>query len=137
METLTKKITITKSDQERLQIYFLKNQNNHEIKNNIKIVAEKLNIKAVDPQNIAPTVVTMNSKVKVKNLLLKKSFTLQLVYPDAVDVNNNKISIFSPLGASMFGYSQGDEFEMIGGNGRNKFLIEEVLYQPEATGDFN
>jgi regulator of nucleoside diphosphate kinase len=137
MKTIDSTITITKMDQKRLQNFFTKKQNTFELKNNIKIVEEKLNLKPVDPKKIPPTVVTMNSKVAVKNLLMNKTFTFELVYPDAVDISKNKISIFSPIGASMFGHSQGDEFAWTGGNGKNKFLIEKIIYQPESAGDYH
>lgn len=137
MKTLDKQITITKLDQGRLKDFFTKKQNPFELKANIKIVEEKLGTKPVDPKKVSPTVVTMNSKVQVRNVLLNKTFTFQLVYPDKVDISNNKISIFSPIGASMFGHSQGDEFAWVGGNGKNKFIIEKVVYQPESAGDYD
>ena len=137
MKTIDNTITITKMDQKRLRNFFTKKQNTFELKNNIKIVEEKLSLKPINSKKVAPTVVTMNSKVAVKNLLMNKTFTFELVYPDAVDISNNKISIFSPIGASMFGHSQGDEFAWIGGNGKNKFLIEKIIYQPESAGDYH
>ena len=137
METINSTLTITKLDQTRLKNFFTKKQNTFELKNNIKIVEEKLNLKPVDSKKVPPTVVTMNSRVMVKNLLMNKTFTFQLVYPDAVDIAKQKISIFSPIGASMFGHSQGDEFSWTGGNGRNKFIIEKIVYQPESAGDYH
>ena len=133
----TNNLTITKSDLERLQKFFY-NHNEYEVKPNIKLVEEKISVaNKVDSKKIAPNVVTMNSKVKVKNMALGKSFSLELVYPDAVDTTNFKISIFSPIGASMYGYAQGDEFIWYGGNGKNSFLIEEITYQPESAGDYD
>lgn len=133
----TNNLTITKTDLERLQKFFYTN-NDFEVKPNIKLVEEKINsAKKVDSKKVAPTVVTMNSKVKVKNIALGKSFSLELVYPDAVDTTRYKISIFSPIGASMYGYAQGDEFIWYGGNGKNSFLIEEITYQPESAGDYD
>lgn len=133
----TNNLTITKTDLERLQKFFYTN-NDFEVKPNIKLVEEKINsAKKVDSKKVGPTVVTMNSKVKVKNMALGKSFSLELVYPDAVDTTRYKISIFSPIGASMYGYAQGDEFIWYGGNGKNSFLIEEITYQPESAGDYD
>ncbi|HSI76956.1 MAG TPA: GreA/GreB family elongation factor [Lunatimonas sp.] len=130
-------IIITKSDQTRIRNYFAKKEYGFELRNNLKIVEEKLYFKPVDSKKVPPTVVTMNSKVKVKNLMLNKSFELELVYPDAVDVSNQKISIFSPIGASMFGHSQGSEFAWVGQNGKIKFTIEKIVYQPESAGDYH
>lgn len=133
----TNNLTVTKADLERLQKFFY-SHNDFEVKPNIKLVEEKINAaNKVDSKSVAPNVVTMNSKVKVKNKALGKSFSLELVYPDAVDTTNFKISIFSPIGASMYGYAQGDEFVWYGGNGKNSFVIEEVTYQPESAGHYD
>lgn len=137
MRTLSDKITITNLDQNRLQNFFTKKQNPFEFKDNIKILEEKLRSAVVDSKKVDAKVVTMNSKVKIKNLLIGKSFTFQLVYPNEVDISKKKISIFSPIGASMFGHSEGEEFSWVGSNGKNRFIIEKIIYQPESAGDFH
>lgn len=131
-------ITITTVDKKRLLSIFNTTQNYSDFRENIRVVEEKLNsAKTVTSRKVPPTIVTMNSRVAVKNLSLGKAMAIQLVYPDAVDAANFKISIFSPLGASLLGHAQGDEFVWSGRNGKNRFLIEKILYQPESAGDFH
>lgn len=140
METLNKKITITQSDQDRLMnfiSFFPKYQNPLEVKQNVKRVVEKLKLAPVDSQKVPSNVVTMNSRVEIKNLRMGKTFILQLVYPDEVEITNNKISIFSPIGSYIFGHSQGDEFTLGERSGKHRYSIEKIIYQPESAGDYH
>ena len=47
------------------------------------------------------------------------------------------ISIFSPIATALIGYKVGDEIEWIVPAGLTKMKIEEIIYQPEAAGDYN
>ncbi|WP_018341724.1 GreA/GreB family elongation factor [Cytophaga aurantiaca] len=49
----------------------------------------------------------------------------------------NKISIFSAIATALIGYKIGDEIEWCAPAGMTKIKIEEILYQPEAAGDYN
>lgn len=137
MKTLNSLI-ITSVDKKRILDIFNAQRSHSDLLENLKVIAEKLGTaKTVASKKVPPTVVTMNSKVLVKNLSLGRAMSVELVYPDAVDAARFKISVFSPLGASMFGYSQGDEFVWTGKNGRNRFFIEKIMYQPESAGDYH
>ena len=134
----SKILIITTIDKKRLLGTFNVRQNYSVFREYIQLIDEKLNTaKTVTSKKVPPTVVTMNSRVEVKNVSLGKAMSIELVYPDAVDPANLKISVFSPLGASILGHSQGDEFFWTGRNGKNRFLIEKILYQPEAAGDYH
>lgn len=132
------KVTISKIDKERLLGIFATQENNTILHDNIRIIKEKLTTaRLVAPNQMAPTVVTMNSRVEVKNLLFGKSMAVELVYPGTVDAKLFKISVLSPLGASMLGYSLGDEFFWKGRSSKNRFVIEKIIYQPESAGDYH
>ena len=49
----------------------------------------------------------------------------------------NKISIFSPIATALIGYKVQDEVEWLVPAGLTKIRIDEIIYQPEAAGDFN
>ena len=49
----------------------------------------------------------------------------------------NKISIFSPVATALIGYRVGDIIEWIVPAGLTKIKIDEIVYQPEASGDYN
>ncbi len=132
-------ITITQADKSRLQ--FLINSRGIEfakIQDQLDFLQEELNRAIiVDSTKVAAKTVTMNSTVVVKNLLSGKPMTITLVYPDNVDSTQNKISVLSPLGTAIIGYSEGDLFVWNGKQGNFRFFIEKVIYQPEAAGDYH
>ncbi len=90
----------------------------------------------VDPEKIPSNVVTMNSIVKISFLNSNKQIQFQIVYPKEADFKANKISIFSPVATALIGYQVGDEVEWIVPGGMTKIRIDEILYQPEASGDY-
>ncbi|TVL17199.1 nucleoside diphosphate kinase regulator [Shewanella algae] len=83
-------------------------------------------------------VVTMNSEVRFRMSSSNEEFTLRLVYPKDADGSAGKISILAPVGGALLGLAQGDEIEWPGpGGGTVKVWIEEIIYQPERSGDFH
>ncbi len=100
--------------------------------------SELARAKVVDPKDIPPTVVTMNSTVKFRMASSADEFCLTLVYPDDIDASGGTISIFAPVGSALLGLSQGDEIEWPRpGGGTLKVHIVEVTYQPERAGEFH
>lgn len=92
----------------------------------------------VDPKDIPPTVVTMNSTVRFKVQSSSQEFELTLVYPKDIDTSGCKISILAPVGSALLGLSQGDEIEWPKpGGGVLHVHIEEVIYQPERAGEYH
>ena len=66
-----------------------------------------------------------------------EEMTYTLVFPDIADISKNKISILAPIGTALIGYRLGDIIEWKVPAGLRKFKVEEILYQPEAMGDYN
>jgi len=98
--------------------------------------AELERAKVVDPKDIPPTVVTMNSTVKFMTESSSEEFCLTLVYPKDKDASGDKISIIAPVGGALLGLSQGDEIEWPKpGGGMLRVQIKEVTYQPERAGE--
>jgi regulator of nucleoside diphosphate kinase len=91
----------------------------------------------VDPNEIPSDVVTMNSIVKISFLNTNKTTQFQVVYPDQANIKENKISIFSPVATALIGYKVSDEIEWIVPLGLTKLRIDEIIYQPEAAGDYD
>lgn len=89
----------------------------------------------VDPHDVAPDVVTMNSKV-VLNLDGEKA-EVALVYPEDADERSGRLSVLSDVGAAILGYQEGNAFEGMVSERTRRILIERVLYQPESSGDFH
>jgi len=93
--------------------------------------------KIVEPEAIPSNVVTMNSIVKLSFLNHNKQVQFQVVYPDQANVKENKISILSPIATALIGYKVSNEIEWIVPSGLTKIRIDEIVYQPEAAGDYN
>ena len=93
--------------------------------------------KIVEPQEIPANVVTMNSIVKISFLNSDKQIEFRIVYPDQANLKENKISIFSPIATALIGYKVADEIEWIVPAGLTKIRIDEIIYQPEAAGNYN
>lgn len=91
----------------------------------------------VAPEEIPPDIVTMNSKVRVREMTSGEKATYTLVFPDQADIERGKISVIAPIGTAMLGERVGDEFEWQVPAGPVRLRVEEVLYQPEAAGHFH
>lgn len=91
----------------------------------------------VEPKDIPADVVTMNSKFKIKDLETDKESEYTLVFPFDADIEQNKLSIFAPIGIAVIGYKSGDTIEWTVPSGKRRIKIEEISYQPEREGHYN
>ena len=82
---------------------------------------------------VPPDVVTMNSTARVRDLTTGATAVYTVVFPADADVASNRISVLAPVGTALIGYRRGDEVEWRTPGGARRLLIEEVLFQPEAT----
>lgn len=102
-----------------------------------KLLTELDSGEIVEPEAIPANVVTMNSIVKLSFLNSNKQVQFQIVYPEQANLKDRKISIFSPIATALIGYKVGDEVEWIVPSGLTQLRIDEIIYQPEAAGDYN
>jgi len=91
----------------------------------------------VEPTEIPPEVITMNSTAELLDLDSGEAVILTLVFPQDADVDADRISILAPIGAGMLGYKVGDEFEWQVPAGLRRMKVIRIDYQPEAAGDFD
>ena len=91
----------------------------------------------VAPGEVPKGIVTMHSRVRVRDLQEDEPETYTLVYPDEADIDNGKLSILAPLGTALLGTRVGDVVEFDAPAGTRRLKVERVLYQPEAAGDFH
>jgi len=93
--------------------------------------------KVVDSKDVPPEVITMNTKLKLKDMETGEETVYQLVFPEHADLEDDKLSILAPIGTALLGYKKGDIIEWKVPAGTSHLLVKEILYQPEAAGDFN
>ena len=91
----------------------------------------------VDSRKVPPTVITMNSRVKLRDLDTGEEMVFTLVFPREADIDGGRLSVISPVGTAILGYTEGDTIEWKVPSGRRRIKIEKVLYQPEAAGDYH
>lgn len=91
----------------------------------------------VDTDKIPPDIVTMNSKVYLRDMDTGKDEFYQLVYPEDADIEQNKISILAPIGTAILGYKVGDVIEWKVPTGVRRLKIKKILYQPEAAKEYH
>jgi regulator of nucleoside diphosphate kinase len=89
----------------------------------------------VNPRQVAPDVVTMNSRALLQ--LNEEKVEVALVYPKDLDGSADKRSICADIGTAILGCQAGDAFDWRLTDRTCRIWIEKVLYQPEASGDFH
>jgi regulator of nucleoside diphosphate kinase len=95
------------------------------------------NGRVIPSTRVARGVVTMNSKVRLRDLQSDEVFTFTLVYPADADVQAGKVSVLAPLGTALLGARAGHEVTWDSPSGTRRAKIIRVLYQPEAAGHFH
>lgn len=86
---------------------------------------------------IPGTVVTMNSRVTVRDPITGECSEFTLVFPEKSDYRRGCISVLAPLGSALIGSRVGDIVQWEVPRGERRLEIQEIRYQPEASGDLN
>jgi regulator of nucleoside diphosphate kinase len=93
--------------------------------------------KVVPPTRVPPGVVTMNSCVRLHDVLSEERETYTLVYPAEANIDEGKLSVLAPLGTALLGSKVGRIIEVKTPGGLRRLKVDKVLYQPESVGDFH
>lgn len=89
------------------------------------------------PEDMPADVVTMNSKVRFRDLATGEEYTRTLVYPAQVRDSAEELSVMAPVGAALLGLRVGSAIHWTLPNGNETHLeVLELLYQPEAAGEY-
>ncbi len=125
---MSKKIYITKSDYEKLT-KMLKDGINNDLKNQkyiTDLISELEKCEIINQKEALKDIVTINSKVSFKFLDSDKEMSYLIVLPQDADVKAGKISVLSPIGTALIGYSAGDILEWDLPSGVKKIKIQKV-----------
>ena len=86
------------------------------------------------PEDVPPRIVTMNSTVVLRDLDTKEKETYTLVFPDAADIANDRLSVLAPVGTAILGERVDD---VVGWRVPQRgATIEALVYQPEREGTY-
>ncbi|PUW40682.1 nucleoside diphosphate kinase regulator, partial [Cronobacter sakazakii] len=91
----------------------------------------------VSPQAMPEDVVTMNSRVKFRDLASGETYERLLVYPQNAGSSPEALSVMAPVGAALLGLRVGDAIRWPLPDGSETHIeVLELLYQPEAAGEY-
>lgn len=136
---MERSIFITEFDRKRLEelIDVAEEFGGHARKDLEALADELAKSEVVPSENVPPDVVTMNSRVLLRDLETSETMTYSLVFPNDANIDEGAISILAPIGTAILGYSKGDEIDWPVPSGIRRIRIEEILYQPESAGDLH
>lgn len=132
----TRDIFITQYDLERLQnLIEAMSERDTGGKPYIEKLEEELErAHVLEADRIPSDVITMNSKVRLKDLDSGEELIYSIVFPGNADTRENAISVLAPIGTALLGYRENDTIEWQVPSGTRRFKVLEVMYQPERSG---
>lgn len=135
----TRTIYITQYDEARLRDLILNaQQTEYRGSSYLKDLSVELDRAViVPPREVPPDVVTMNSKILLVDAETGEEMIFTLVFPQDADMVQEKISVLAPIGTVVLGYRVGDTITWQVPDGLRKWLVKQILYQPESSGDYH
>jgi regulator of nucleoside diphosphate kinase len=131
------KIVVTITDYNRLMGMLDVASNNVKMPSVVNNLYKSLCAAKILPQEkIDRKIITMNSRVHLKDLSSKRETEITITYPQEADPAERRVSVFSEIGSALFGRKECDVVSWRVPKGIGLFEIIEVTYQPEAAGHF-
>lgn len=133
-------IYVTQTDRERLEnlIELVRERDDRsELPYVERLEDELAHAEVLASDDIPADVVTMRSKVKLKDLDTGDETIYAIVFPSEANFDDGKISILAPLATALLGYRLGDTVEFQAPSRLRRLQILEILYQPETSGDYD
>ena len=91
----------------------------------------------VPAREVAPDVVTMNSRLRLQDDAGGAPRDITLCYPDDASAEAGLVSLLSPMGASLLGHRVGGEAMWLTPTGTPRTArIVALHFQPEAAGEY-
>ena len=133
-------IYISQTDRDRLGnlIELVRNDGDRANLSYVNRLEEELEFaEVVAPHDIPPDVVTMRSKVRLKDLDTEEESIYSIVFPTEANFDERKISVLAPLATALLGSRLGATVEFEAPGRTRRLQILEILYQPESAGDYD
>jgi regulator of nucleoside diphosphate kinase len=90
----------------------------------------------LSPEEIDEKTITMNSRVRLRDLASKRETEITITYPQDAEPRERRVSIFSEIGLALLGRKERDIVSWKIPLGIGSFEIMKVTYQPEAAGHY-
>jgi regulator of nucleoside diphosphate kinase len=94
------------------------------------------NATMVSQDKIDEKVITMNSRVQLKELATGRETEITITYPEDAAPVERRVSVFSHIGLALIGRRERESVSWKVPRGIGQFEIVKVTYQPEAAGDY-
>jgi len=135
--TMEKQVYVTEQDMVRLEAILDSALWRTDVeRENIGRLSEDLNRAIlIEAMSVPSDLVTMNSKVCITDMDSGEEMTFTLVYPEAADFSQGRVSVLAPIGSAVLGYRTGDVVEWQVPAGRRRLKIRSVLGRPETLED--
>lgn len=91
----------------------------------------------IAPRAVPVDIVTMNSRVELRDEESGALHAYALVFPEDADPAQDRISVLAPLGAALLGARLGERIAWQVPGGEKRMQVERIPYQPEAAGDYH
>lgn len=134
-----RQIHITAFDKERLdKLVAAARKSGERARSHLEDLAAELSrAEIVESAQVPSDIVTMNSKVIIRDRETSEEETYTLVFPNDADIESGAISVLAPIGTAILGYKEGSDVDWPVPSGKRRIKIEKVIYQPEASGRFD
>lgn len=127
-------ISIPDAERLSLQSRFVRNRFEAEILGDIETRIRSGTL--LDPSAVPGDLVTMNSRVVLREVETGRQYVFSLVFPCSADSPKGRVSALTPLGSILLGARTGQTLTCPVAGVIVKVVVEAILHQPEAAGDY-
>ena len=128
----TRTIIISEEDRDRLEKLFTGDITDSIEESNLRALRVELDsATVVEPEDVPPDVVTLDSTVRLCDSRSSYENSYTLVHPDDGVIADHHLSVLAPVGTAILGYRVGDNVRWPVPGGTARFRIKEVVFQPE------
>ncbi|MDF1676908.1 MAG: GreA/GreB family elongation factor [Vicingaceae bacterium] len=117
---------ISKKDYNVLQSIITGHQTNLSTKETNGLKAELEKAEIVNENEVDSKTIQLNTLFEVEDIATKKTWNLILTLPNEVNIKECKVSVFSPFGVALIGFSEGMIIECKLPSGSKKLKILKV-----------
>ena len=140
-----KQIQLTDSDSQRLRTLLQGHwiDRREDVSDLKRLEYELERARVVKATEVPKDVVTMNSRVKLRDLDSGDAVDFSLVFPTSPYAAGSdhlapmKVSVLAPIGTAVLGYRVGDTIEWEVPAGVRRLKVEDVSFQPESAGRYD
>jgi len=102
-----------------------------------RMLAQLYAARMLKQEDIDGNVVTMNSRIKLRDVVNKRETEITITYPREAEPKERRVSVFSEIGIALLGRRKTDVVSWKIPGGIGLFEIIDITYQPEAAGDYH